>query len=165
MSKSYGNQVGITDPPEQMYGRTMSIPDTLLGEWYDVLLGEAAPPGLGPRDAKRALARSLVDRFHGEGSGEAAEARFDRVFRAREAPEDLEEASFAPADDTVHLPALIAEVFGGSRSDARRTIVQGGVKLDGEALPGDELDVPADRLDGAVLQVGKRRFKRLRRVA
>ncbi len=164
MSKSYGNQIGITDPPEQMYGKTMSIPDALLDEWHDVLLGGKAPEGLGPRDAKRALARALVDRFHGAGAGEAAEAHFDRVFRAREVPEDVEEAPFAPADGTVHLPGLIAEVFGGSRSDARRTLAQGGVKLDGEPLPADELDVPADRLDGAVLQVGKRRFKRLRRV-
>jgi tyrosyl-tRNA synthetase len=164
MSKSYGNQIGITDAPEEMYGRTLSIPDELLGEWYDVLLGQAPAPDLGPRDAKRALARALVDRFHGAGAGEAAEAHFDRVFRSREIPDEVEEASFAPADGTVHLPALIAEVFGGSRSDARRTLAQGGVKLDGEALPADALDLAADRLDGAVLQVGKRRFKRLRRV-
>jgi tyrosyl-tRNA synthetase len=163
MSKSYGNQVGITDPPEEMYGRTLSVPDALLDEWYDVLLGGDAPAGAGARDAKRTLARALVDRFHGPGAGAAAEAHFDRVFVAREVPDDVEEATFAPSNGTVHLPALIAEVFGGSRSDARRTLAQGGVKLDGEPLAGDRLDVPADRLDGAVLQVGKRRFKRLRR--
>jgi tyrosyl-tRNA synthetase len=164
MSKSYGNQVGITDPPEEMYGRILSIPDALLGEWYDVLLG-TAPPEDGGRDAKRALARALVDRFHGEGAGEAAEAHFDRVFVRHEAPEDVPEAPFSVADGIVHLPALIADVFGGSRSDARRTLAQGGVKLDGKPLAGDQLDVGADRLDGAVLQVGKRRFARLRRVA
>jgi tyrosyl-tRNA synthetase len=164
MSKSYGNQVGITDPPEEMYGRILSIPDALLGEWYDVLLGTAPPEG-GGREAKRALARALVDRFHGEGAGEAAERHFDRVFVRHEAPEDVPEAPFSVADGIVHLPALIADVFGGSRSDARRTLAQGGVKLDGEPLAGDQLDVGADRLDGAVLQVGKRRFARLRRVA
>jgi tyrosyl-tRNA synthetase len=165
MSKSYGNQVGITDAPEEMYGRILSIPDALLGEWYDVLLGRPVPEGLGGRDAKRALARALVDRFHGEGAGERAEQHFDRVFVRREVPDDIPEAAFSPANGTVHLPALIADVFGGSRSDARRTLAAGGVKLDGEPLPGDELDVGADRLDGAVLQVGKRRFARLRRAA
>jgi tyrosyl-tRNA synthetase len=165
MSKSYGNHVGITDPREEMYGRVLSIPDTLLAEWYDVLLGAAPPAGTGGREAKRALARTLVDRFHGEGAGAAAEDQFDRVFVRREAPEDVPEATFAPENGTVHLPALIADVFGGSRADARRTLAQGGVRLDGAPLAGDELDVPAERLDGGVLQVGKRRFARLRRAA
>jgi tyrosyl-tRNA synthetase len=161
MSKSYDNHVGITDAPEEMFGRTMRIPDTLLGEWYDVLLGSPVPDGVGPRDAKRALARALVDRFHGAGAGEGAEAHFDRVFVAREAPDDVPEASFESGNGVVHLPALIADVFGGSRSDARRTVAQGGVKLDGE--PVADLDVASERLDGALLQVGKRRFVRLRR--
>ena len=162
MSKSYGNQVGITDAAEDMYGKILSIPDALLEEWYDVLLGAPAPVGAGGRDAKRALARALVDRFHGEGTGAAAEAHFDRVFVRHEAPEDVEEATFTAANGTVHLPALIAEVFGGSRSDARRALAQGGVKVDGEPLAGDALDVEAAGLDGRVLQLGKRRFKRLR---
>src|SRR3954451_1322700 len=114
MSKSYGNHVGITDPPEEMYGRILSIPDALLGEWYDVLLGEAPPERVGPRDAKRGLARSLGDRFHGPGAGEGAEAHFDRVFVEHAVPEDVEEATFAPADGTVHLAALIGAGFGGS---------------------------------------------------
>ena len=163
MSKSYGNQVGITDPPEEMYGRVLSIPDALLGEWYDVLLGTPPPAGVGGRDAKRALARALVDRFHGPGTGAGAEEHFDRVFVRREVPDDVPEATFSVANGTVHLPALIADVFGGSRSDARRALAGGGVRLDGEPLPGADLDVVADRLDGAVLQLGKRRFARLRR--
>jgi tyrosyl-tRNA synthetase len=163
MSKSYGNHIGVTEPAEEIFGKTMSIPDTLLEEWYRVLLGTEPPSGMGPRDAKRALARSLADRFAGEGTGERAEAHFDRLFVAREAPEEVEEASFEAANGEVHLPQLIAELFGGSRSDARRLLAQGGVKLDGEAL--GDLDVAADRLDGALLQVGKRRFKRLRRAA
>ncbi|MEA2136661.1 MAG: tyrosyl-tRNA synthetase, partial [Solirubrobacteraceae bacterium] len=80
----------------------------------------------------------------------------------RDLPDAIEEAELAPGEDPVHLPALIAALFGGSRSDARRTLAQGGVKLDGDPLPGAELDVPAERLDGAVLQAGKRRFARLR---
>jgi tyrosyl-tRNA synthetase len=165
MSKSYGNHIGVTEPPGEIFGKTMSIPDELLPEWYSVLLGAPEPEGLGPRDAKRALARALTDRFHGEGAGAAAEGDFDRLFVAREVPEDVEEWSFAPSNGVVHLPQVISDAFGMSRSEARRLLVQGGVKLDGDPLAGDELDVPADRLDGALLQVGKRRFKRLRRAA
>jgi tyrosyl-tRNA synthetase len=162
MSKSFGNQIGITEPAEEMYGKTLSIPDAQLSSWYELLLGRPAPSDVGPRDAKRALAREIVARFHGLEAAAEAEAAFDRVFIAREIPEDVEEASFSVADGTVHLPELIASVFGGSRSEARRALAQGGVRLDGEPLPAERLDVSAAELDGRVLQVGKRRFRRLR---
>jgi tyrosyl-tRNA synthetase len=161
MSKSFDNHIGVTAPPEEIYGRTLRIPDTLLAEWYDVLLGEPLPSDAGPRDAKRALARALADRFHGEGAGAAGEAHFDRLFVEREAPTDVPDATFAAENGVAHLPAVIAGVFGGSRSDARRAVAQGGVRLDGAVVA--DLDVPADTLDGALLQVGKRRFARLRR--
>jgi tyrosyl-tRNA synthetase len=163
MSKSLGNYVGVTDPPEDMYGKTLSIPDELLDEWYRLLLGREKPAGAPARDAKRALARELVERFWSAEAAAGAEEHFDRVFVRRDVPEEMEEASFAASNGSVHLPALIAEAFGGSRSEARRILAQGGVKLDGTALGPDEQDVEADRLDGAVLQVGKRRFRRLRR--
>jgi tyrosyl-tRNA synthetase len=163
MSKSLGNYVGVTDAPEDMYGKTLSVPDDTMATWSR-LLDVELPSDIGPRDRKHALARALVERFHGDQAAEAASSHFHRVFVQREVPEELEEATFAPADGTVHVPALIAETFGGSRSEARRMLAQGGVKLDGEALGADEQDVAADRLDGAVLQVGKRRFRRLRRV-
>jgi tyrosyl-tRNA synthetase len=164
MSKSLGNHVGITEPPGEMYGKTLSIPDSVLGSWYDLLLGEAPPADVPPRDAKRALARALVARFHGPEAAAEAEAAFDRLFVARELPDEVEEAALPlPAGDgDVHLPELIAALFGGSRSEARRKIAQGGVKLDGEPLPPDVLDLPAERLDGRVLQLGKRQFRRLR---
>jgi tyrosyl-tRNA synthetase len=146
-----------------MFGRTMSIPDDLLPEWYTVLLGSEVPAGVGPRDAKRALARALVDRFHGDGAGAEAEAAFDRVFIQGGEPDDVPEVEVvANGDGLVHLPALIAQAFGGSNSDARRTLAQGGVKLDGEPVPSGVLDLPAAPLDGVLLQVGKRRFARLR---
>ena len=160
MSKSVGNQIGITDPPEEMYGKTLSAPDAVLPEWYTLLLGREPPRDAPPRDAKRALARALVERFHGPGAGEEAEAAFDRVFVSRELPEDIEEAEVRPAGGAVHLPELISGLFGGSRSEARRTIEGGGVKLDGERV--SSLDLQAADLDGRVLQVGKRRFRRLR---
>jgi tyrosyl-tRNA synthetase len=159
MSKSVGNHIGITEPPGEMYGKTLSVPDEALRVYYDLLLGGGPPADLGPRDAKRALARALVERFHGGSAAAEAEAAFDRVFVDRSLPEQIEEA-VVPTNGAVHLPALIADLFGGSRSDARRTIEGGGVKLDGE--PVSALDVPASELDGRVLQVGKRRFRRLR---
>jgi tyrosyl-tRNA synthetase len=159
MSKSVGNHVGITEPPGEMYGKTLSVPDAALGVWYALLLGRDLPAGESPRDAKRALARALVERFHGAAAAAEAEAAFDRVFVARELPEDIEELEVAP-NGSVHLPGLIADAFGGSRSEARRAIEGGGVRLDGE--PVSVLDVPAAELDGRVLQVGKRRFRRLR---
>jgi tyrosyl-tRNA synthetase len=162
MSKSYGNQIGITEPPEEMYGKTLSIPDALLDEWYGLLLGAAPPADVGPRDAKHALARALVARFHGEEAAAAAAARFERVFVARELPDAIEEALLVPENGLVHLPQLIAEHFGRSRSEARRMLAQGGVRLDGEPVPADRLDVPAAELDGRVLQLGKRHFRRLR---
>jgi tyrosyl-tRNA synthetase len=162
MSKSIGNHIGITEPPADMYGKTLSIPDSSLPEWYDLLLGTPVPEDLGPRDAKRALARALVTRFHGEAAAAEAEAGFDRVFVSRELPEEIEEAAIPAADGDVHLPELIAAVFGGSRSDARRHLASGAVKLDGEPVAADVLDLPRTALDGRVLQVGKRRFRRLR---
>jgi tyrosyl-tRNA synthetase len=160
MSKSVGNQIGITEPPDEMYGKTLSIPDAALPGWYDLLLGSAPPDGLSPRDAKHALARALVERFHGPEAAAEAAAGFERVFISGQLPEEIEEAVVGAGNGAVHLPQLIADVFGGSRSEARRTISQGGVKLDGE--PVSELDLPASELDGRVLQVGKRRFRRLR---
>jgi tyrosyl-tRNA synthetase len=161
MSKSFGNQIGITEPPEEIYGKTLSVPDSALPAYYSLLLGRSVPADdVSPRDAKRALARELVERFHGAEAAGGAEAAFDRMFVERELPEDIEEAVVHGSNGAVHLPELIADLFGGSRSEARRTIQGGGVKLDGE--PVSELDMPAAALDGRVLQVGKRRFRRLR---
>jgi tyrosyl-tRNA synthetase len=109
------------------------------------------------------MARALTARFHGEGAAKAAEERFDRLHVEQRPPEDVEEFSFASENGLVHLPALIADAFGISRSEGRRLLAQGGVKLDGRALAPAPLDRGADELDGAVIQVGKRRFKRLRR--
>jgi tyrosyl-tRNA synthetase len=163
MSKSYGNYIGVTEPPEEIYGKTLSIPDEALPTWYELLLGEVPPPELGPRDAKRALARALVARFHDAAAAEAAERQFDRVHRDGQLPEEIPDATFAADGGTVHLPALLAATFGVSTSEARRLLGQGGVKLDGAALPPTPLDRPADEIDGHVLQLGKRRFARLRR--
>jgi tyrosyl-tRNA synthetase len=163
MSKSFGNHVGVREAPEELYGRTLRVPDAALETWYALLLGSGPPAGLGPRDAKHALARALVERFHGADAAEAAAEHFARVFVERGVPEDVEEALLPAANGSVHLPALIADAFGRSRSEARRLLAQGGVRLDGEALGAEDVDLPAERLDGRVLQVGRRGFRRLRR--
>jgi tyrosyl-tRNA synthetase len=163
MSKSFGNHVAVADDPHDAYGRILSVPDEAMDEWYRLLLGEEPPAELSARDAKHALARRLVGRFHGEDAAAAAADAFARVFVRRGAPEDVPDVTFAAPDGLVHLPALIAEAAGASRSEARRLLAQGAVRLDGEALGPDDVDLPPERLDGALLQVGRRRFRRLRR--
>ena len=157
MSSSVGNNIPLTAPPEEQFGRTMRLPDELLAQWWR-LVAEAGVPDVPPMDAKLELARFVVRRSHGEEAARAAEAHFTRVVREGGAPEEVSEAVL-PTGDPVHLPALLAELFGVSTSDARRLISQGGVKVDGE--PVADLDVPRERLDGALLQAGKRRFARL----
>jgi tyrosyl-tRNA synthetase len=164
MSKSYGNYIGVTEPPDEVYGKTLRLPDTALGVWYELLLGEPLPADAPPRDAKRSLARALVARFHDADAAEAAEQAFDRIHRDHRPPEEMPDVALAPdGDGLVHLPALLADAFGVSTSEARRALKQGGVKLDGGALAADPLDRTADELDGSVLQLGKRRFARLTR--
>ena len=160
MSKSLGNHIGVTEPPGEQFGKTMRLPDQAMDEWFRLLAIPPAPAGAAPRDRKRWLARAIVDRFHGDGAGAAAEAAFDRLFVEHELPEEMPEHALG-SGDTVHLPALIAEAFGRSRGEARRLLEQGGVKLDGEPVAADAFDVPAAALDGRVLQVGKRHFVRL----
>jgi tyrosyl-tRNA synthetase len=172
MSKSLGNEIGITDTPEEMYGKTMAIPDEAMHEYRRLLLepragasaGQATgdSDGLAARDAKRALARELVAWLHSPEEATAAERRFDRVHIEHEAPEEIEDATFDSDNGLVHLPALIAEQFGISRSEARRLIDQGGVTLGESQLTAGEHDVPAERADGQILKVGRRRFRRLR---
>jgi tyrosyl-tRNA synthetase len=157
MSSSVGNNVPLNAAPEEMFGRTMRIPDSQLDEWWTLVAERPVPHG-EPMEAKLALARWIVARSHGEEAARAAEEHFDRVVRHREAPEEVP-AHALPAGDPVHLPAVLADAFALSTSEARRLIDQGGVKLDGESV--SELDLPRERLVGAVLQAGKRRFVRL----
>jgi tyrosyl-tRNA synthetase len=131
--------------------------------WYELLLGEPVPADLPARDAKHALARRLVERFHSPAAADAAAEHFDRVFVQHALPEEIEDVEFSAADGVVHVPALIADALGRTRSDARRMLAQGAVKLDGEPLEAQDLDLAPARLDGAILQVGKRQFRRLRR--
>ncbi|MSO40483.1 MAG: tyrosine--tRNA ligase [Solirubrobacterales bacterium] len=164
MSKSLGNYVGVSDAPADMFGKLMSIPDEVMGSYYRLLLSEEPPEGGHPVEAKRALARQLIERFHDAEAGAEAEAQFDTVHVRHEAPDDVPDLALsehANGEGTVHLPALLAAAFGISTSEARRMLQQGGVKLEGEPLAAEPLDRPVAELAGKVLQAGKRRFVRL----
>ncbi len=164
MSKSLGNQIGITDPPGEIYGKTLSIPDEAMGEYYRLLL-HRAPPAVGEmsaRDAKRLLARELVGWLHSPAEAAQAEADFDRVFVKHQTPQEVEEAHVTVGEGgMVHLPRLIATKYAMSSSEARRLIDQGGVSLNESPLGAGHYDVAIEDARGAVLRVGRRRFLRL----
>jgi tyrosyl-tRNA synthetase len=157
MSASRGNYIGLGEAPEEQFGKAMRIPDSLLEQWYRLVMEESPPEG-DPLDAKLALARWIVTRSHGDEAARAAEEHFTRVVREGRAPDEMPEHAL-PAEDPVHLPAVLAEAFGVSTSEARRLIAQGGVKL-GD-VPASALDMPRAALVGTVLRAGKRRFVRL----
>jgi tyrosyl-tRNA synthetase len=174
MSQSLNNYISIREEPAEMFGKLMSIPDTvvvrygsLAANMSDAELKEldAKVKAGGPEagTAKRWVARAVVELYHGPGVGPKAEEAFDRQFRRHEAPEQIPEASIPPDaidGEIVYLPRVLAELgLASSRSEARRLLSQGGVKLNGETATSEELSL--NDLKGALLQVGKRRFVRL----
>jgi tyrosyl-tRNA synthetase len=157
MSSSVGNNIPLTMAPEEQFGRVMRLSDDQLPQWYELVL-EREPPDGDPLEAKLSLARWIVRRSHGEEAAVQAEAHFTRVVREGRAPEVVPEWRL-PADDPVHLPALLqAAGLAPSTSEARRLLAAGAVRLDGETVA--ELDLPRARVAGAVIQAGKRRFMR-----
>jgi tyrosyl-tRNA synthetase len=159
MSGSKGNYIALVEDPNEQFGKTMRLPDEMLADYYRLVLERELEPEAEPMEAKLGLARFIVERAHGPEAADRAEEHFTRVVREHQAPEEVPDAPL-PDTDTVHLPALLVEHLGiPSTSEARRLIAQGGVKLDGEAVA--DLDVPRERLEGAVIQAGKRRFARL----
>ena len=178
MSQSLGNYIGITDPPDEMFGKLGRVPDELIATYRLLALDFFRDPtetervekgledgSLDPWAEKRRLAREVVDLYHGQGSGAAAEERFDRVHRERELPEEVPEVAIPPdvvVEGSVYLPKLLAVLgLADSNSQARRLIEQGGVRLEGQAVDANALEVPASELKGRVLQVGRRGFARL----
>ncbi len=162
MSASRGNYIGLKEASEEQFGKAMRIPDSLLDQWYRLVMQRDGVPGGGPLEAKLELARFIVRRAWGEDAARTAEEHFTRVVRQGEAPEEVPEHPL-PAGDPIHLPALLADAFSLSTSEARRLLGQGGVRIEGEVV--SDLDVPRERLAGAVLQAGKRRFVRLNEAA
>lgn len=164
MGKSLGNYIAVRDSAAEIYGKTLSIPDAALDSWYALLMEDGAQRPADPLEAKRHLGRELAARFHGPDQSLAAEAEFDQVHRRHEAPTEVPELKLFDRDgqSEQHLPAVLAQAFGISTSEARRALGQGGVKLDGAVLRTDQLDLPSADLDGKLLQLGRRRFARLR---
>jgi tyrosyl-tRNA synthetase len=160
MSASRRNYIALVEDPEEQFGKTMRLPDELLPDYYRLVMESDEDPLAGdPLEAKLRLARFIVARGHGEEAARAAEEHFTRVVREGQAPEEVPEVAL-PHADPVHLPALLADGVGvGSTSEARRLLAQGAVRLNGEVVT--ELDLPRAILEGALLQVGKRRFARL----
>jgi tyrosyl-tRNA synthetase len=176
MSQSLGNYVGITEPPAEMFGKLMRVPDPLIVKYLrlctplpeeevDGIERDLARGDLRPDLAKRRLAREVVDLYHGPGAGEAAERRFDLVHREREIPVDVPEVPLPESlagEERVWLPRLLAQLgLASSSSEARRLIRQGGVRIDGEPVTDPEAEVGVRGLRGKVLQVGRRRFVRV----
>jgi tyrosyl-tRNA synthetase len=157
MSKSRSNYIGINDAPDEMFGKTMSLPDTALPQWWELVIGGGPHPD-DPMEWKLELARRIVSRWHGDDGARRGEEHFTRVVREHQAPDDVPGGRL-PDGDPVHLPALLVDQLGvGSTSEARRLIAQGAVRIDGR--PATELDVPRATLEGALVQAGKRRFMR-----
>lgn len=176
MSKSYGNYVGLTDEPADMFGKVMSIPDEMMVKYYrlastvavdeiDTIEAGLADGSLHPNKVKRALARNIVAAYHTEEAATEAEEAFDRQFKQHEIPEDVAEfaADLTPNEEGLVYVAKVLADSGLCKSagEARRMIDQGGVKINGESLPAKEYNVAPERLFGAVLQVGKRKFVKL----
>jgi tyrosyl-tRNA synthetase len=159
MSKSVGNYIGVTDPPGEMFGKVMSIPDHLMGDYYSLLLDRPVPEG-EPVEQKRELARSLVRKFHGEGAVADAVKHFDAVVR-REAPEDAP-VVWLPDEEEIWIVDLIRLAgFAGTNGEARRFVKGDAVRVGGRLVRDEKLSLLIGELDGQVLQVGKRRYARL----
>jgi tyrosyl-tRNA synthetase len=178
MSQSVGNYIGIDDPPDEMFGKTMSIPDAVMPQWFTLASGleweeirgvvsDLGADRIHPGRAKRRLARSVVDLYHGAGAGAEAEVAFDRQFVLREVPDDIPTYPLPPGDPetaVVYLPALLAAAgLVASNSEGRRMLAQGAVRIDGQKET-RELISKLELLSGVhakVVSVGKRRFVRL----
>jgi tyrosyl-tRNA synthetase len=167
MSQSLGNYISVRADANDMFGKTMSIPDELIPQWFRLAAGATAPEleeinariadgSSHPGEMKRGLARRVVDRFHGEGSGTEAEAAFNRLFKDKQIPDDVPTVVL-PDDDPVWLPRALAEAgVVASNGEARRLITQGAVKIDGNRVTSESVS-RAD-VAGQTVQVGKRRF-------
>jgi tyrosyl-tRNA synthetase len=174
MSKSLGNAIGITDPPNEMYGKVMSLPDDLMIPYFEYCtlvpleeiraMAAHLPSGqVHPRDVKKRLAREIAARYHGEAAARDAEAEFERVFAARELPEEIPDVELSRdrlRDGSIRLVRLLVELgLADSNGQARRLISQGGVSVNGDRI---NQDIDVTVRDGSLVRVGRRRFARIR---
>ena len=168
MSKSLNNYVGITDPPQEMYGKILSIPDKLIYDYFELLTdtseeelarikADLQNPQVNPRDLKRRLAREIVTIYHSAEDAKKAEAEFDRIFVEKEVPSEIPEYIPEVQGDKIWIvKLLVSSGMATSNTDARRLIAQGAVSLNGERIQDENLELPLHR--DFILKVGKRRF-------
>jgi tyrosyl-tRNA synthetase len=177
MSKSLGNYVGITEPPEEQFGKLMRVPDDLMPAYLALTTGwhpdeveevtdRLTRGELRPVDAKRLLARTVVDLYHGDGAGAAAEAEFDRVFKEHAAPTEVPEYVVSPdelRDGRIEVARLLTLAgLAASNREGRRKIQEGGVYLEDERVTDPSLEVTPDDVDGRLLRLGRRSWVRIR---
>jgi tyrosyl-tRNA synthetase len=165
MSKSVPEHaIGITDPPDEMYGKLLSVPDELVPKYASLLMDDSIPGGLSPRDAKHYIAHSITAMYFDVPRADAAKERFEKVFVRHEVPEDAAVAVIPKAlvkDGRAWAVALLMEAgLAPSKGEAKRLLDQGAVEMDGVRVEGSARDIPVR--DGSVLRVGKRRFARLK---
>lgn len=170
MSQSLGNYVAVDDPPDEMFGKVMSISDEMMEQWFTLaadtsedevvaIMSRLADGSAHPNATKRDLARRIVTLYRGEQAAREAEAAFDLIHKHKKVPDDVSEFAL-PDSGVVSLPSIIRDAgLATSGGEARRLIQQGAVKIEGERL--SDFDVDRSVLAGQVLQVGKRRFVRL----
>lgn len=176
MSKSYGNYIGLTDEPNDMFGKVMSIPDELMVKYYrlastmsvadiDAIEEGLAQGSLHPNRVKRDLAQNIVSAYYDEAVAREAEAAFDRVFKNHDMPDEIDdfEADLTPNDEGLVYLAKIIHDAGMTQSvgDARRMIDGGGVRIDGEPVPAKQYNIAPEAIKGHVVQVGKRKYARI----
>ncbi len=179
MSQSLGNYVGVTDESDEMFGKLARVPDELIAEYRKLTVDFFTDPAetervaagladgsLDPWAEKKRMAADVVDLYHGAGAGPRAEGRFESVHREREMPDDVPDAQI-PSDairgDKVWLPKLLVGTgLAASNGEARRLVAQGGVRINGEQAVDPEAELDQKEVDGAILQVGRRKFVRLR---
>jgi tyrosyl-tRNA synthetase len=177
MSKSLGNYVGVAEPPDEQFGKLMSVPDPVIPRYLELatgwhpdrvaeVLADLSAGRLEPVAAKRLMARTIVDLYHGPGAGQAAEAAFDRVFKAHETPEEVPERGIDAgefADGPVRLARVLALAgLVASNKEGARMIRQGAVRQDGERVEDPDVEVDGPGVDGKVFQVGRRKWARVR---
>ncbi len=168
MSKSLDNYIGINEPPREIYGKSMRIPDTLIYAYFELttdvsnkdlkeIKKQIESKDTNPRDLKRRLARSLVTLYHNSETAQKAEEEFDRIFVAKTLPDEVEEFKIKPGNGVSSIALLLtATHLATSKSEARRLVEQGGVSIDGEKI--SDVNAPIPRKKEFVLKVGKRRF-------
>ena len=170
MSKSYDNYIGISDEPSQIFGRTLSIPDNLIFNYFELAtnvsnqkLGEVKTQlengSVNPRDLKRELARTIVTMYHNQEAAETAQQEFDNIFINKGLPDEIEEFTVGNNKEINILDLIVLVNFAPSKGEARRLVQQGGVSIDGDKI--SDVQQVVSVKSGVVLKVGKRKFIKL----